>query len=265
MLSIGYLVVLAVGISLESRKALRERDRLAAELAAQHVAREAERDFVALLSHELRTPLATIEASTQVLRDVDTLGPDERERRLGRIERSVRRLRDLFDRQLASDRILQDWQSSRRESVNLVDLLAEARDQIAEEEKRGRILVHKEGRGSEARALVDRDLLIIALGNLLVNALSYGPPGQPVRMALAAKGGVWRLSVTDAGPPLATLEAQELFSPYRRGALSAGKPGAGLGLYIVRRIAVAHGGAAGFDPSNDLGNTFWIDLPIAPV
>ena len=259
VLSIGYLVVLAFGIGIQSRRTLSERNRLAAELSAERSAREAELDFVAMLSHELRTPLATIEASTQVLRRVDSLQPGEREVRYRRIERSVDRLRDLFDRQLSSDRILHKWSTARRSRSDLVVLLAEARQQLVDETKRERVIIQCDL--PVAMSNIDRDLILIALNNLLNNALEYGPADDQVVMSITLIGNTWRVAVADHGEPLAASEVPALFSPYGRGSRAMGKAGVGLGLFLIRRIARAHQGDAGWTGSEGSGNEFWIELP----
>ncbi len=257
--SIGYLSVLAVGISLQSRKALAERNRLANELATERSARESEREFLAMLSHELRTPIATIEASTQVLREVDSLDASERMSRYRKIERSVGRIRALFDRQLASERVQGDWKDVNRQPTDLVPLLARVRENQIDDERLLRVVFRPES--ERALAMVDADLIAIAVGNLLANALAYGPASGEIVLLLQRRGEQWRVSVIDRGEPLSEIERQSLFSRFVRGSRSAGTSGAGLGLFVVRRIARAHGGEAGVDSRPGSGNCFWVDIP----
>jgi signal transduction histidine kinase len=260
--SIGYLSVLALGISLQSRRALRERNRLGLELDAERSARRAEQDFLAMLSHELRTPIATIEASVRVLRDVDTLGPAEREDRYRKIERAITRVRELFDRQLARDRISGAWQLSHPERVNLVPILESACRRESDADDSARI----DFETSLAEAWVEGDphLLLVAIENLVTNALAYGPRGGLIELKIRKSGSFWRICVRDRGKSLPLQEQQSIFLPYVRGARSTATPGAGLGLFIVRRIAQAHHGEAGVDATEGGGNEFWVDIPASP-
>ena len=75
-------------------------------------------------------------------------------------------------------------------------------------------------------------------------------------------GGGVRLSVTDEGPGIGPAEHANLFQRFSRGPMTAKRThGLGLGLYICRAIAEAHGGAVGVDSTPGAGATFWIDLP----
>ena len=83
------------------------------------------------------------------------------------------------------------------------------------------------------------------LRNLLSNASSYGTPGEPVRVAVYGDENTVRLEVCNTGPAIDPASAERIFEPLWRGSLpekSANRGGLGLGLYIVREIARAHGG-----------------------
>lgn len=260
MSSIGYLLVLAVGIASHSARALAEREVLETELNSERLARTSERDFLAMLSHELRTPLATIEASARVLRDVTALDPASRLLRHDKIERAVARLRDLFDRILASDRVRTDWRLANVGEHDLRDVLADALEAVGADRSPMNIVVT--GAQVSARVPCDRNLLSIAIGNLVANALAYGPAlsGIEIRLHPCPRG--WRVEVADSGESIALDEREALFSPYVRGSRTGTIAGAGLGLFIVRRIARLHRGEAGLDVRADgTGNVFWIEVP----
>jgi signal transduction histidine kinase len=264
MMSIAYLSVLAFGIATRSARALSQRESLEAELAGERAARQSERDFLAMLSHELRTPLATIEASARLLRDVPSLDSAAREVRHGKIERSVGRLRELFDRMLASERVRSDWQPVNVRDVDLVMLAGQVRD-VAMSDRPGSTVQVLPPPAGAALVKADGSLLRVALENLVGNALTYGPVAGPVRIEITAVESGWRVWVVDRGPPIPETEAAALFAPYVRGSRAVVGPGAGLGLFIVRRIARAHGGDAGLDPLGAEGNRFWIELPSVPL
>jgi len=79
--------------------------------------------------------------------------------------------------------------------------------------------------------------------NLLANALAHGTADAPVRVRSGSAGGVFELSVANAGAPIPPSVQEQLFQPFFRAAAQTGEGGLGLGLYIASQIAKAHGGS----------------------
>jgi signal transduction histidine kinase len=110
----------------------------------------------------------------------------------------------------------------------------------------------------------DAERVRAVLVNYLENAFKYAPAPARISVALDPRrpGGGVRLSVTDEGPGIGPAEHANLFQRFSRGPMTAKRThGLGLGLYICRAIAEAHGGAVGVDSTPGAGATFWIDLP----
>lgn len=256
--SIVYLAMIQTGIALQTREILSDRDRLSGQLLAERESREAERDLLAMLSHELRTPLATIDAATSVLREVATLDGGARASRLDKIQRSVSRIRSLFDRHLIGPGMQEDWHRPQLEPLDLRELLR----RIVEEWQRDwrghplRLVLPEHA----AEIVADRSLVTIAVGNLLDNARKFGPSHEVIELSLHLDGVHWRIAVDDRGEPLPSAETEVIFDRYVRGTQSAAKPGAGLGLFVVRRVAELHRGRAGFERLDGGGNRFWMAL-----
>jgi two-component system, OmpR family, sensor histidine kinase MprB len=97
-----------------------------------------------------------------------------------------------------------------------------------------------------------------AVGNLLDNAVKYSPPGAPIEVSVREGEVV----VADHGPGIAEEDLPRIFDRFYRAAAARAKPGAGLGLAIVREAAEAHGGAATAE-SNAGGARFTLSLPAA--
>jgi len=118
----------------------------------------------------------------------------------------------------------------------------------------------------EAPVVIDGDAERIraVLVNYLENAFKYAPPPAGITVAVGASpvGGRARLSVCDQGPGIAAADHARLFERFFRVPGAAKRThGLGLGLYICRAIAEAHGGAVGVISAPGAGATFWIDLP----
>ena len=116
----------------------------------------------------------------------------------------------------------------------------------------------------QAKRLQDPEKIQQALTNLLSNAFKYSPEGAPVALHAWQQGDRLCLAVDDAGPGIPPEEAELVFDKYRRGRGAEGKPGAGLGLALVRRIAQLHGGRVWLEARQPQGSRFVIELPFNP-
>lgn len=237
------------------RLEIEQRHRLEIELRAaldtERRAKQSQLDFVAMVSHEFRTPLAIINTTAQqIAKNLDAA----REKTLARcanLRAAAQRMTVLVDEYLTSDRMdtgqapFQPRECSRDELVELLD------DLVADWPM-GRIQLHETGLPTSLHC--DPGLLQVALRNLLANADRHGPPDRPVELeaGVAADGGL-RLAVTNPGEPIPADEVPRLFEKYFRGRLAQQSPGAGLGLYLVRRIAGLHGGLARLEAAGQQG------------
>jgi two-component system, OmpR family, sensor histidine kinase SenX3 len=115
----------------------------------------------------------------------------------------------------------------------------------------------------------DARQLVTALGNLIDNAVRYGPEGSRVAVAVRrveeARGCLAEISVTDEGPGIAAAERQRIFERFYRvdAARSRDTGGTGLGLAIVKHVAAGHGGEATVWSDEGTGSTFTLRLPAA--
>lgn len=110
----------------------------------------------------------------------------------------------------------------------------------------------------------DAERVRAVLVNYLENAAKYAPPPAPIAVALGPSprhGGV-RLTVADGGPGIAQADQARLFHRFSRASATAKRvSGLGLGLYLCRAVAEAHGGQVGVVSTLGAGATFWLDLP----
>lgn len=97
-------------------------------------------------------------------------------------------------------------------------------------------------------------------GNLVVNAIQHGVPTVPVRIAVVGEMTEVRVEVSNSGPAIDEETLAQLFEPLQRGSANERHSGMGLGLYIVREIAKAHGGCAEAR-SDDRETVFTVRLP----
>ncbi|NUV80491.1 HAMP domain-containing histidine kinase [Streptomyces sp. KAI-26] len=211
---------------------------LDALLARLEKAFDSQRRFIANASHELRTPLATQRAAIQV--GLDNPSPDDLVRTRQTLLDTNRRSERLIEGLLVLARSERGLAADEREDVRFDRVVAEetARRPGARREGPGRPGVSVEVAPCAVRG--NRLLLSQLVSNLLANAVTYNVPDGSVDITLAEDGA---LVVRNTGPVVSEADIAGFFEPFRRGeGRDRMGPGSGLGLSIVRSIAVAHGG-----------------------
>lgn len=225
-------------------------DTLDALLARLERAFDSQRRFIANASHELRTPLATQRAAIQIGLDDPT--PADLVRTRQTLLDNNRRSERLIDGLLVLARSERGLDKSEREPVDLARVVAE--------EAVRHPGVRLDTRPCPVRG--NRLLLAQLVANLLANAVTYNVPGGSVDVSVVPAGGGVLLEVRNTGPVVDAADIPGLFEPFRRG---EGKdrmgPGSGLGLSIVRSIAVAHDGTVTAVPGPGGGLAVTVRLP----
>ncbi len=206
-------------------------------LVVEQSARQQQRDFVAMVSHEFRTPLAIISTSAQQITNNLDAAFDKTAKRCSNMLAATRRMTALMDDYLSLDRLETDVQPVHLQVCDLAQVLELA----AAERPQGRVLLTMHDLPDAF--VCDPSLLRIALHNLLGNADRHSPMEMPIELDASGdgRGGV-RITVADQGEGVAVDERAKVFQKYFRGRSAQNRPGAGLGLYLVQRIATLHGG-----------------------
>jgi signal transduction histidine kinase len=218
----------------------------------------------AMVAHELRTPLSALQLTLHTLNDRlprdPTLGRWATDR-LALARAQCRRIGRLIDRLLAPEVENAYDAPLELEPTDVADLVRDVALQQAE--KLLRAGCHLQLVLMPASARVDRVRLEEVIENLLANACKYARGAKvEVRVERAADGV--RILVRDDGPGIPEAERENVFARYGRGTASPGVSGQGLGLYLVRRIARAHGGGAWVNGRFGGGSEFVVQLPASP-
>ncbi|NPC87194.1 HAMP domain-containing histidine kinase, partial [Pyxidicoccus fallax] len=230
-----------------------------------HEAIDARDEFISVAAHELRTPLATLTLRVQsLMTQLRRAGTEEaRLEKLGLIFRQVERLTGLVESVLDVGRVNAGTLELRREHVDLSALVEEGVARFADDAARAGCELRLRMEPPHVWAWLDRGRVEQALGHLLGNAIKFGI-GQPVDISLTEVDGRARLTVTDHGIGIPGDAMERIFGRFERAVSSHQYGGLGMGLFLTRRIAEAHGGSIRVESAAGTGTTFVLELPLAP-
>ncbi len=220
-------------------------------------------EFLSIASHELRTPLTALKLAVQNLRRVHAgaaaASPGAMRRTLETAERQAARLEKLVSALLDVSRVQAGRLDLTLEDVDLGAVVSEVLAHLDEELAEAACPVTSRVRGP-VRGRWDRFRVGQVVTNLVSNALKYGA-GKPIEIELQGDGERVRLSVRDHGVGISEHDQALLFQRFARAGASRNFGGLGLGLYIVRRLAEAHGGRVRVESAPDEGAVFTVELP----
>jgi two-component system sensor histidine kinase KdpD len=258
-LTAGPLTALAATM-LERARVFRDATRAAAAAQAE-VFRGAILDA---LAHEFKTPLATIVTAAGGLRETSGLRPEQLEL-AETAEMEASRLGRLTSRLLRIARLDREEVKPQLELTDIVELVTHLADEYTErwiDRKLSLTTVV-----TSAEVLADAELLRLAMLQLLDNACKYSHSGSAIKIGIESQHELVAVRVWNSGSPIAPNERARIFERFYRGTEARHvAPGSGLGLYVARKIAQAHGGnldLEGGDALDSEGTSFRLTIPIA--
>jgi len=235
---------------------------------------QAREEFLSVAAHELRTPLMPLKLQIQALRRL-TQRPagqsaaneaqsseDERVTSMFKVfDRQVSRLAHLIEELLDLNRLSQGTLDLRRERMDLAQLGSELVDLFRAE---FRLAGCEVCFSSEGPAVGEWDRLQLErlVSNLLTNAAKFGG-GNPVEVSVTTRGTRARLTVRDHGTGISLDDQASIFEKFQRAKATRHINGCGLGLYIARQIAEAHGGAITVESTPGAGSAFTVEFPMS--
>jgi signal transduction histidine kinase len=218
-------------------------------------------DFIAITSHELRTPITAIRGFVNTLqRNQDRLTMDQLTNFMQIIDRQSARLARLVEDLLFVSRIEAGTIRFEAEPVDLGRFLPESAESLGPE-VRSRVRVDVEPTGAIVRT--DPHRLDQILRNLVENALKFSPPDTEVRIDATVRDDWFQLAVTDHGVGIPPEDLPRIFDRFHQvgQVMTREIEGAGLGLYITKRLVEAMGGTVTVASVPGQGSTFRIWLP----
>jgi len=236
--TLGFIIMVCQRSAFESREAEKTTE---AVLEHEREMLQEQRNFLSTVGHEFRTPLAIIDSAATNLAAVPLCGQADLEQRAHQIQRATRSLSHLIDNCLTSERIEQGGFQVKLKVTEIARLISEATNLLHLTPFHQLCL---EWDQAPEKWTLDPVLVKIVLSNLLDNAIKYSEVGK-VTVRAEKRETMLILSVTNQGDVITDEEKSMLFQKFVRGTAARrikNIRGSGLGLFISRSIARAHGG-----------------------
>jgi PAS domain S-box-containing protein len=217
-------------------------------------------EFLSIASHELRTPLTALQLQLERLEELTAAGPPKLSGKVSGAVRSTQRLGVLIDSLLDVSRIATGQLSLRPHEMDLRPAVEELLDGLRDGADRAGSQLTLSGVES-LRGEWDQVRLEQLITNLVANAIKYGA-GRPIEVTVERTADSAVISVRDHGPGIAPDDMRRIFDRFERASSVRHHGGFGLGLYVSREIARAHGGRIEVENAEDGGARFTVRLPL---
>jgi two-component system sensor histidine kinase SenX3 len=226
---------------------------------------EIRRDFVANVSHELKTPVGALSLLAEAVQDASD-DPEAVSRFAERMQQESGRLTRLVQEIIDLSRLQYDDPVESPEPVKVDEIIATAIDRSRVDAENRHIRLASGGQPG-LQVLGNESQLVIALGNLVENAVAYSEPHSQVAVGVRTAQNRVEISVTDQGVGIDENDLDRIFERFYRvdPARSRTTGGTGLGLSIVKHVAASHGGEVDVWSARGAGSTFTLRLPIHAV
>lgn len=232
------------------------------DITAEKLARNSSGEFVAHLSHEMKTPLNVLAMYSESLLNGGIDSEQARIEAANVIHDEVERLAQLINNMLSITKIETGSLSIERKRVKLRDLLQDAFDSCARAGREKGIDFTLDLPREISPVALDKNLMRIAINNLLTNAIKYSDPGGVVTMTAEESDETVRVSVKDNGVGISPEDQGCIFDKFYRSESDAvrKRSGHGLGLSLAREITQLHHGTLSVNSTPGAGSEFIIEF-----
>ena len=220
------------------------------------------RDFVANISHELKTPIGGISILSEAIAEGND-DPELVKNFSARLKIEAERLTHLVQEIIDLSRIQDQNTTLNSEYFSLNEVIEEAMYQSKVHAEKQQVQINFVPEG-EVEFFGDRKQILIAISNLVENAISYSPERTNVNIVLKQSENIAEIAISDQGVGIEEAELQRIFERFYRvdPARSRETGGTGLGLSIVKHVISNHGGEVQVWSVPGTGSTFTVLLPL---
>lgn len=224
---------------------------------------ETRRDFIANISHELKTPIGAISLLAEAIADASD-DPETVKKFSKNLGKESKRLSNLVKDVIQLSRFQSAEIVTNAELVDLSTVISEAVERNSFRAERKNIKVRfLAPEGTEV--IGDHEMLVVAVKNLIENAIIYSDEGETIGVGLKVGDGVAEISVSDTGIGIQQEDQKRIFERFYRVDPSRSRQtgGTGLGLSIVKHVALGHKGEVRVFSKPGVGSTFTLRIPLA--
>lgn len=220
------------------------------------------RDFVANVSHELKTPVGALSLLAEAILSAPD-DPEAVQRFAERMQSESTRLSNLINDIIDLSRLQSDDPLSHAEEIGVSEVVAQAVEEV-----RTLAIAHDieiiESLVTGVRMLGDRGQVLMAVRNLLANAIAYSSAHTRVAIAMRVSDAIIEIDVKDQGLGIPEHDLERIFERFYRvdPARSRSTGGTGLGLAIVKHVCRNHGGECRVWSEVGVGSTFTLRFPL---
>lgn len=233
------------------------------DVTQQRVAEESRHGFVASATHELRTPLTNIRIYVDQLLEDPEQDVNKRTTAMNVISQEVKRMERMVSDMLSVAQIESGTLKLNRGEVRLEPIFGELIADFAEQARQKDIRLKFDLPPKWPMLDGDRDKIVMAIQNLMGNAIKYTPAGGDVTVRVSGEPGEFSVAVIDTGIGIKEEEQPLVFERFYRAKdrRIENVTGTGLGLSIAREVVRLHGGEITVESALDKGSTFTMTLP----
>jgi len=223
------------------------------------------RDFVANVSHELKTPVGALTLLAEAVGEAAE-DPQAVRRFAGRMQTESERLTRLVQQVIELSRLQGDELIHEPTSLNITGIVETAVDRVRTDAEARRISLATRN-DPDLDVLGSPDQILVAVSNLVENAVAYSPDGGRVAVMSGRSGDRVAITVSDQGIGIPRAELDRIFERFYRvdPARSRSTGGTGLGLSIAKHVAASHGGDITVWSVENQGSSFTLSLPAVPL
>jgi signal transduction histidine kinase len=217
--------------------------------------------FVSMASHEFRTPLASILMATETMENYfDRMNKEELKKYLQRIRKNIEFLREMINKFLNLSRIETGKMPFMPESTEIVTFINNWLEEFSIKNViKQSIGFEKEFR--EATLTIDRQLMLQVFDNLVTNSIKYSPEDSPITIRVEKLDDSFLFIFEDKGIGIPAKDQGKLFEAFFRASNTGNIHGTGLGLPLVKQIVDRHDGKLWFESTENVGTTFYVEIP----
>lgn len=252
-----HMLVMSAGVLTLYTRMRQEKEKVEYRLHSENLLRRQQADFLGMVSHEFRTPLSIIASTSENLlidRDLTSAA----RLRVDKIIRANKRLYALMDEYLSHERLMTGTAKQEYQAIDLALLARRVHSELVDAE--GPPIAMQVD--APVQVIGDAELLRVAIQNLVTNARRHSPPGSAIRVRVSQQMDQAELLVEDEGSGVPEHERPHIFDKFYRGGNTMDKPGAGMGLYLVKSIVEQHQGSIEQRNLSPQGCQFIIRIPL---